>query len=98
MDFSEQLEKYSALVYRYLGVRNRSEKEIRDYLAKKHASEDIIDRIISKLYSFNYLNDEAFARGWVRSRAHSRPKGKIALHYELRQKGISDELDPKSVK
>lgn len=88
----EKQEKYLALVYRYLGIRNRSEKEIRDYLTKKNADPSVIEKIIALLYEQKFLNDEQFARSWVIQRARFRPKGKSALKFELQQKGIAKEL------
>lgn len=92
MDLPEQFEKYLARTYRYLGVRNRSEKEIRDYLNKKKAPQEVIEQIIKRLYEYKFLNDEAFARSWVRSRARSRPRGRRLLEIELKQKGIEKDL------
>lgn len=92
MQDADRYEKYLGLVYRYLGIRNRSEKEIRDYLAKKQAPSEIAERIIRQLYEYKLLNDEAFARAWVRSRARSRPRGKRLLEMELKQKGIEKDL------
>lgn len=85
-------QKYLALVYRYLTIRSRSEKEVRDYLTKKQAEHETIEYIIKLLYEQKFLNDEAFARSWVRSRARFKPRGKRALAMELKQKGISKEL------
>ena len=92
MDLSEQFEKYLSLTYRYLGIRNRSEKEIRDYLQKKQASSEHSEQIIKKLYEYKLLNDESFARAWVKSRANFRPRGKKMLAMELKQKGIEKDL------
>lgn len=92
MDLQERIEKYLSLCYRYLTIRNRSEKEIRDYLQKKNADPDIIDAIVARLYEQKFLDDEAFARSWVRSRAMFRPRGKRMLQIELQQKGIHKDL------
>ena len=92
MELSDKVKKYLENTYRFLGLRNRSEKEIRDYLIKKKASEDIIEHIINLLKEQKFLDDEAFARSWVLSRARFKPKGKSALLFELRQKGIGQEI------
>jgi len=92
MDFSEKSKKYLENTYRYLSIRNRSEKEIREYLSKKNAEPEIIEHIVELLKKQKFLDDEVFARGWVTSRARFRPKGKSALKFELLQKGISKEL------
>jgi regulatory protein len=88
----EHYEKYLDLSYRYLSTRNRSEKEIREYLVGKKASEEVIERIITSLKEHKFLNDEAFAKSWVLNRARLKPKGKVLLKIELRQKGIADEI------
>jgi regulatory protein len=92
MDPQEKRKKYLENVYRYLAIRNRSEKEIRDYLVKKKAEPEVIENIIELLYKQKFLDDETFARGWITQRARFRPKGKSALKFELSQKGISKEL------
>lgn len=88
----DHTEKYLALLYRYLTIRNRSEKEIRDYLVKKKAEPQVIKSLVKLLYEQKFLNDEDFARSWVRSRARFRPRGKRVLAMELQQKGIEKEL------
>ncbi|MGH7204565.1 MAG: regulatory protein RecX [Candidatus Levyibacteriota bacterium] len=92
MDLVEKISKYLENCYRYLSIRNRSEKEIRDYLAEKKAEPEIIEAIVERLKKQKFLNDETFARSWVLQRARLRPRGKRLLQIELRQKGIADEL------
>ena len=92
MEPQVQYEKYLKLSYYYLSIRNRSEKEMRDYLVKKKAPEHIIERIITSLWDHKFLNDEAFARSWVLSRARIKPKGKALLKIELRQKELMTRL------
>lgn len=82
---------------KYLNYRPRSEKEIRDYLAKKLsviANPDLsmIDVIIHKLKAQKFLNDLEFARMWVRSRTSYKPKGERLIRMELKQKGISQDI------
>lgn len=92
MEPQELFEKYLNLSYRYLGIRNRSEKEMRDYLVKKKATPEIIENVISRLLEKKFLNDENFAKSWVLNRARLRPKGAMLLKMELKQKGIGEEL------
>ena len=85
-------QKYLALLYRYLTIRNRSEKEVRDYLIKKQAEPQVIETLVALLYEQKFLNDETFARMWIKSRASFKPRGKRMLFMELKQKGIAKEL------
>jgi len=92
MDLQALFEKYLTLSYRYLSIRNRSETEIREYLGKKNAAQEIIDKIVTSLKEKKFLNDEEFARSFVLNRARLKPKGKTLLILELRQKGIAEDL------
>ncbi len=65
---------------------------MRDYLVKKKAGDEFIEKIITSFKEKKFLNDEAFARSWVLNRARLKPKGKSLLNFELRQKGITDEI------
>lgn len=88
----EKIENYLALAYRYLGIRNRSIKEMRDYLKKRNAPGEIIEHVITSLQEKNFLDDTVFARSFVASRMRLKPKGKALLKIELRQKGIADDI------
>lgn len=81
-------EKNKQQALRYLTVRMRSEKEMRDYMAKKNVAVDEIDEIIDYLYHYQYLDDEQFARAFVRDKLHFHPCGRHKLISALREKGI----------
>ncbi len=88
----DQFKKYLNPVYRYLSIRNRSEKEIRDYLKKKNASDEVVEHIVELLKKQKFINDEVFARAWVSYRGRISPRGRHLLRIELKQKGISKEI------
>lgn len=75
----------------FLDLRRRSTKEIRDYLWRKEFEPDVIQPVIDRLTKAGLLNDEEFARAWVRDRLLLKPKSKRALSAELFAKGISRE-------
>jgi len=77
---------------RYLAVRPRSIKEVRDYLLRKDFSEDDIDSAVAKLTEHNYLNDQDFALLWVQNRMRLNPKSTTILRAELLKKGISKDI------
>ena len=78
--------------YRFLSYRQRSVKEVRERLKKRGFASGIIRKTIEYLSRLSYLNDEEFARFWMRSKIQSKPSGLALLRYQLRQKGISEEL------
>lgn len=95
----ELKEKLFDRVYRFLAIRNRSEKEVRDYLLKKlqkyqfsSPSIEFVDEIVNHLKEEGLINDWKFIGWWVEQRAYFRPKGVYALKQELIQKGIAQEL------
>jgi len=76
----------------FLAVRPRSIAEVRRRLQRGKFDSATIERVIQRLQELDYLDDEAFARYWVENRETFRPRGLRALRYELRQKGIADEI------
>lgn len=77
---------------KFLSYRPRSEKEVRDNLLKKKASETIVDLIIKKLKEQRFLDDEEFTRWWIEQRTLVKPIGKRLIKVELTRKGIDKEL------
>ncbi len=76
----------------FLSYRPRSCAEVVTYLQGRDVSEQQIEAIIARLERAGLLDDEAFARYWVENRERFRPKGLHALRYELRNKGLKDEV------
>jgi regulatory protein len=76
-----------------LSYRPQSTQEVRQKLSKKGSYEEVvIEAAIERMTRMAYLDDRSFARFWIESRSRSKPLGKQALRYELRQKGIADAL------
>lgn len=77
---------------RFLAYRPRSTQEVRRNLTQKELNPVVIDSALDKLSQMGYLNDADFARFWVDNRTQFKPLGPRALRYELRQKGVADDL------
>jgi regulatory protein len=88
----DDFEKFYKASINYLSFRPRSEKEMRDYLAKKKCDDVTAKRIIESLLRTKFLDDEEFARRFVEQRTKFKPKANRIIKYELKQKGISPEL------
>ncbi|MCC6956112.1 MAG: RecX family transcriptional regulator [Anaerolineales bacterium] len=93
----DELEKYYQRALRLLNYRPRTETEISQYLQKKSASEDIIGIVLNRLKTSGLVDDERFAQTWVENRTELRPRSRRALVYELRQRGVSDEIIQDSI-
>jgi len=77
---------------RLLSHRERSEAEIRAHLHKRKMPEDVVERTLTRLRDHRHADDEQFARAWVENRNAFRPRGRRALAWELRQKGIPTDV------
>ncbi|MDX1663213.1 MAG: RecX family transcriptional regulator [Candidatus Promineifilaceae bacterium] len=74
---------------RYLGYRPRSVDEVRRNLARKGVEEPVIERVLAYLEHYDYVDDLAFAEYWIEQRETFKPRGRLALQQELRQKGVA---------
>ncbi len=77
---------------KFLAIRPRSEGELRQYLAKHKVPEAEATEEIERLRRSGLVDDQAFARQWVESRAAFRPRSQRALRIELKRKGVSPEV------
>lgn len=74
----------------YLSYRPHSEFEVRARIKKYGINdEESISLIISKLIENGYLSDLSFAKWFVESRVHNRPRSNRHLTSELLAKGIN---------
>ena len=73
----------------FLGYRPRSEREIRERLARDEWPEVVIARVVERLRASGLVDDSAFAALWTQSRGRTR--GTFKLRQGLRQKGVGRE-------
>jgi len=79
----------------FLSYRPRSSEEVRQNLVKKDIPETVVSIAMERVQNLGYLDDMAFARFWIENRDTFKPRAPRALRFELRQKGIGDDiLDP----
>lgn len=93
-----EIERYDNLVQaklaaeRLLGVRMRSEREVRQRLLQKGFPPEAVDETINVFLRVHLLDDAEFARLWVRDRLRLRPRSSAFLRRELRTKGVRDDI------
>lgn len=76
----------------HLSATRKTEKQVRVYLNGKGYLPAVVDYVIEKLRSYNFLNDGEYADAYVEFAA--KKKGGRLIRMELRGKGISDnEID-----
>jgi len=70
----------------YLSYRNRTEHEIRKKLSEKEYSVITINKVIEELIKLNYIDDEAFAKEYIKFKI--KKMGKRKIQYKLESMGI----------
>jgi regulatory protein len=73
-----------------LARRERSRAELRSALKRKSFEADAIELVLDGIEKEGLQSDTRFASAWVETRRRLSPRGKSALAFELRQKGIGD--------
>lgn len=97
-----EIGKLMEKMYRLFSIRQRSEKEVRDYFRSKRQEAGIkgkeqisilvIDQVIETLKNKGLINDLEFAKSWIEARRRSRQKADRLIKLELLQKGIEKEI------
>ncbi len=82
---------------RLLSYRPRSEWEVRSRLRGQGFGEEVIGLVTGKLREMGLLDDLAFARAFKESREAFRPRSKLHLIRELREKGVAPEIIAEAV-
>lgn len=81
----------------YISYQMRTESEVRRKLKTLEYEEDVIERVIDFLLKYKYVDDFKFATAFIRQRKKSNPKGQYALWYELKQKGVAEDVIEKAL-
>ncbi len=85
-EFTDAKEK----VLNFISYRERSRKEIKDYLSNKGISLVITNKVLNDLENANLIDDRRFAVVWIKNRNKINPKGNFVLKMELKEKGIEE--------
>lgn len=88
---AQEREDAMAAALRLVSYRPRSEKELRDRLAKRYKDASLVDGVVSRLKELRLVDDSAFAASWVDNRDRNVPRSGRVLAAELRLKGVARE-------
>ena len=76
----------------FLSYRPRSSAEVRQNLVKRGTPQALVEETLVRLERAGLVNDRDFAQAWVENRNTFQPRSKSALRFELKRKGLSDEV------
>jgi regulatory protein len=74
----------------YISYRERSKKEITNYLTSKGIQKETAKKVLDDFEKTDLVNDNRFALSWIKNRNEFNPKGNFALKMELRNKGVDE--------
>ena len=77
---------------KYISVRIRSVKEIRDYLKKKSVDVSDIDLIVKRLLNENLLNDDYFCECFIKDKLNFTTMGEYKIINELKKYDIDSNI------
>lgn len=86
-------EKYIAynIAIKFISIKMRSKKEIREYLSKKNINNIYIDEVILMLEKEKYLDDLRYAQAYVSDKIHLSSDGPNKIRMKLKEHEIKDE-------
>ena len=76
----------------YCAYRDRSQKEVENKLDEMRMIPEAKEKIIISLMQENFLNEERFARSFVRGKFRIKKWGRIKITQELKKKEISSPI------
>lgn len=87
-----KLSEYYNSCVRYISIRLRSTKEIKDYLTKKKISSEDIEIIIDKLTKNKLLDDKHFTECFIKDKLNFTTMGEYKIINELKKHNISNDI------
>ncbi len=91
------IEEATRRMERYCAYQERCHREVQDKLKEMRMIPQAADAIIVHLIQEGFLNEERFARAFVRGKFHQKKWGRIRLERELKLRGISSYLIQKAL-
>ena len=73
----------------HLSATQKTEKQIRDFLAGKGYLPAVVDYVVEKMRGYNFLNDGEYAERYVEFTG--KKKGARLIRMELKNKGVGEE-------
>jgi regulatory protein len=80
-----------AAAIRYLSVKLKTEKEVRQKLKEYRYDNVTIGKVVEELKAMGYINNNLYIQKYLYDRSRMKPKSKKMLRYELQSKGLPVE-------
>ncbi len=97
VEHDEQYVQAKQRALNYLAHKPRTETEVRRTLRREEIPSPVIEDVIARLYELEYLDDEAYAKDYVRNRFASKKYGPDRIRRELKERGIERHVAEEAV-
>ena len=77
---------------KYLGYKMRSKKQVIKKLEEYDFPPDVIEKVIKILEKYNYINDEDFAKAFIKDKINLKGYGVFKISYDLKMLGIDEQI------
>lgn len=86
------LSDYYNSCVKYISLRVRSIKEIKDYLRRKQVSDEDIEAVVERLIRDGYLDDNYFCECFIKDKLRFTTMGTYRIINELKKHNIDNEI------
>lgn len=76
----------------HLSFKQRTAKEVRDYLTKHEIAPETLEQVLANLKEDSWIDDAKYASSLINSNSLSGDKGPFVLKQKLSQKGIASSI------
>lgn len=90
--YDNKICEYLEMGIKYASVRLRSVKEMNDYLYKKSNDMDLSREVTDKLIEKGYLDDNRFAKAFIKDKLSFTNMGDYKLKMELMRLGVDNDI------
>lgn len=81
-----------ARAVKFLSLKLRTEKEVRDKLRDEGYDDDCIEKVVMELKAIGYINNQLYAQKYIFDRSKLKPISKKLMKKELVFRGIPEEV------
>lgn len=80
------------MAVKYISIRLRSIKEIKDYLLKKGGSNNEVEDAVQRLIESGYLDDDRFTKAFIKDKLKFTTIGDYKIKMQLNKLGVSTSI------
>ena len=80
------------MAVKYISIRLRSIKEVKDYLLKKGGSNNEVEDAVQKLIESGYLDDNRFTKAFIKDKLKFTTIGDYKIKMQLNKLGVSTSI------